>query len=70
MVKSDVKLDRGNNELSVIKLKKSSSGLYAHLEIAEDETGIELVKERGALKARMPIGTTGYSLKVDNLTLA
>lgn len=70
VVKSDVKLDRGNNELSVIKLKKSSSGLYAHLEIAEDETGIELVKERGALKARMPIGTTGYSLKVDNLTLA
>ena len=70
VVKSDVKLDRGNNELSVVKVKKSSSGIYAHLEISDDETGIELVKERGALKARMPIGTTGYSLKVDNMTLA
>lgn len=70
VVKSDVKLDRGNNELSVVKVKKSSSGIYAHLEISDDETGIELVKERGALKARMPIGTTGYSLKVDTKTLA
>ena len=70
VVKSDVKLDRGNNELSVVKVKKSSSGIYAHLEISDDQTGIELVKERGALKARMPIGTTGYSLKVDNMTLA
>lgn len=70
VVKSDVKLDRGNNELSVVKVKKSSSGIYTHLEISDDQTGIELVKERGALKARMPIGTTGYSLKVDNMTLA
>ena len=70
VVKSDVKLDRGNNELSVVKVKKSSSGIYAHLEISDDQTGIELIKERGALKARMPIGTTGYSLKVDNMTLA
>lgn len=70
VVKSDVKLDRGNNELSVVKLKKSSSGLYTSLEISEDNTGIELIKERGALKAQMPIGSTGYSLKVDNMTLA
>lgn len=70
VVKSDVKFDRGNNELSVIKLKKSSSGLYAHLEVSDDETGIELIKEHGALKARMPIGTTGYHLKVDTKTLA
>ena len=70
VVKSDVKLDRGNNELSVVKLKTSSSGLYTHLEISEDNTGIELIKEHGALKAQMPIGTTGYSLKVDNMTLA
>lgn len=70
VIKSDVKLDRGNNELSVVKLKKSSSGLYANLEISEDVTGIELIKERGALKAQMPIGTTGYYLKVDTMTLA
>lgn len=70
VVKSDVKLDRGNNELSVVKLKKSSSGLYTWLEISEAQTGIELVKERGALKAGMPIGTTGYYLKVDTMTLA
>lgn len=70
VVKSDVKLDRGNNELSVVKLKKSSSGLYAHLEISEDKTGIELLNEKGVLKARMPIGTTGYELKVDTMTLA
>ena len=36
VVKSDVKLDRGNNELSVVKVKKSSSGIYAHLEISGD----------------------------------
>lgn len=70
VVKSDVKFDRGNNELSVVKLKKSSSGLYANLAISEDETGIKLIKERGALKAQMPIGTTGYNLKVDTKTLA
>lgn len=70
VVKSDVKIDRGNNELSVIKLKKSSSGLYAQLEVSDDITGIELVKERGTLKAQMPIGTTGYTLKVDSKTLA
>lgn len=70
VVKSDIKLDRGNNELSVVKLKKSSSGLYTSLEISEDSTGIELIKERGTLKAQMPIGSTGYQLKVDNMTLA
>lgn len=70
VVKSDVKLDRGNNELSVIKLKKTSSGLYANLEVDEDETGVQLVKNSGKLKAIIPIGTTGYNLKVDNLTLA
>lgn len=70
IVQPEVKIDRGNTEISVVKLKKSTSGLYAQLEISEDETGIELVKENGTLKAQMPIGTTGYTLKVDNLTLA
>lgn len=70
IITSNVKIDRGNNDLSVVTIKKSSNGLYAHLEVSEGETGIDLVKENSTLKARMPIGTTGYSLKVDNLSLA
>lgn len=70
VVKSNVKIDRGNNELSVVKLKQSSFGMYAHLETSDSKTGIELVNDNGALKAQMPIGTTGYNLKVDTKTLA
>lgn len=70
VVTSAVKIDRGNTEISAVKIKYTSNGIYANLEISDDQTGIELVRERGALKARMPIGTTGYSLKVDNMTLA
>lgn len=70
IIKSNLKIDSGNNELSVVKLKYSDKGLYTHLAVKNDNTGIVLENDGGALKASMPIGTTGYNLKVDNLTLA
>lgn len=69
-IQSNLQIDKGNTELSVVKLKTSNSGLYAQLDISEDKTGIELINQNGQLKVQMPIGTTGYSLKVDTKTLA
>ena len=69
-VKSNLKLDRANDSLSVVKLKTSSYGLYANLLVSDEQTGVELLKQQDGLKARIPLGTTGYYLKFQNLTLA
>lgn len=69
-IHSNLKIDRGNNSLSVIKLKTSNNGLYASLDIAPEETGVNLLKQANGLKAFIPLGTTGYNIKFENLTLA
>lgn len=69
VVHSNLKLDRGNNELSVIKLDKTHEGLYGTLNVSQDETGVNIINDNGSLKINIPIGKTGYNLKVDNKTL-
>lgn len=69
VVHSNLKIDRGNNTLSVVKLNKTGEGLYGTLNISSDNTGVDINNDNGALKINIPIGSTGYNLKVDNKTL-
>ena len=70
VVSSNLKLDKGNNTLSVVKLKTSNTGLYATLDLSQKSSGIVLSKEQDGLFAQIPLGTTGYNIKFQNLTLA
>ena len=70
VVSSSLKLDKGNNTLSVVKLKTSNTGLYATLDLSQKNSGVVLSKEQDGLFAQIPLGTTGYNIKFQNLTLA
>lgn len=70
VVRSNLKLDKGNNTLSVVKLKTSNTGLYATLDLSQKESGVVLSKESDGLLAQIPLGTTGYNIKFQNLTLS
>ncbi len=70
VVSSNLKLDKGNNTLSVVKLKTSNTGLYATLDLSQKNSGVVLSKEQDGLFAQIPLGTTGYNIKFQNLTLA
>ena len=70
VVSSNLKLDKGNNTLSVVKLKTSNTGLYATLDLSQKSSGVVLSKEQDGLFAQIPLGTTGYNIKFQNLTLA
>ena len=70
VVSSNLKLDKGNNTLSVVKLKTSNTGLYATLDLSHKSSGVVLSKEQDGLFAQIPLGTTGYNIKFQNLTLA
>lgn len=70
VVSSNLKLDKGNNTLSVVKLKTSNNGLYTTLDLSQKESGVILSKESDGLLAQIPLGTTGYNIKFQNLTLA
>ena len=70
VVSSNLKLDKGNNTLSVVKLKTSNTGLYATLDLSKKSSGVVLSKEQDGLFAQIPLGTTGYNIKFQNLTLA
>lgn len=70
VISSNLKIDAGNNTLSVVKLKTSNDGLYASLNLSDSNSGIILSKESDGLAAKIPLGTTGYDIKFQNLTLA
>ena len=70
VISSNLKIDSGNNTLSVVKLKTSNNGLYTSLDLSDKVSGITLTKESDGLLARIPLGTTGYNIKFQNLTLA
>lgn len=70
VVSSNLKLDKGNNTLSVVKLKTSNTGLYATLDLSQKNSGVVLSKEQDGLFAQIPLGTTEYNIKFQNLTLA
>lgn len=70
VISSNVKVDSGNNSLSCVRIKNSNSGIYTQLEVSNTNTGVTLETTGGYLKAKIPIGTSTYNLKVDNLSLA
>lgn len=70
IIQSNLKIDKGNDTLSVVKLKTTSSGLYSNLEVSPRDSGVVLTKESDGLMASIPLGTTGYNIKFQNLTLA
>ena len=69
VVNSHLKIDKGNNVLSVVELNTTSEGIYANLKISQKSTGLELTKEEDGVSGRIPIGTTGYYIKFDQMTL-
>ena len=70
VISSNLKIDSGNNTLSVVKLKTSNNGLYTSLDLSDKVSGITLTKESDGILAQIPLGTTGYDIKFQNLTLA
>lgn len=67
VVTSHLKIDKGNNTLSVVEIKSSNEGIHANLKLGETD-GVELEKTDKGLVGRIPIGTTGYYIKFDQLT--
>lgn len=70
VVNSHLKIDAGNNSISVVEIKNNSNGIYSNLKISQKSTGLELTKEEDGLSGRIPLGTTGYSIKFDQMTLS
>lgn len=70
VVNSHLKIDAGNNSISVVEIKSNSNGIYSNLKISQKSTGLELTKEKDGLSGRIPLGTTGYSIKFDQMTLS
>lgn len=70
VVNSHLKIDAGNNSLSVVEIKSNSNGIYSNLKISQKSTGLELTKEEDGLSGSIPLGTTGYSIKFDQMTLS
>lgn len=70
VVNSHLKIDTGNNSISVVEIKSNSNGIYSNLKISQKSTGLELTKEEDGLSGRIPLGTTGYSIKFDQMTLS
>ena len=70
VVNSHLKIDAGNNSLSVVEIKSNSNGIYSNLKISQKSTGLELTKEEDGLSGRIPLGATGYSIKFDQMTLS
>lgn len=68
VVNSHLKIDAGNN--SVVEIKSNSNGIYSNLKISQKSTGLELTKEEDGLSGSIPLGTTGYSIKFDQMTLS
>lgn len=66
VVKSNLKIDKGNNTLSVVELKANNEGVHANLKIGTTD-GIELEKTDKGLVGRIPIGTSGHYIKFDQL---
>lgn len=69
VIESNLKIDKGNNTLSVVEIKSNNNGIYSNLKIG-DMDGVEFEKTVDGLVGRIPIGSTGYSLKFDQLTWA
>lgn len=70
IVSSHLKIDTGNNSLSAVEVKTNSNGIYANLKVSQSPSGIELVKQQDGLLGRIPLGTSGYYIKFDQLTLS
>lgn len=67
VVTSHLKIDKGNNALSVVEIKTSNDGIHTNLRLGETD-GVEFEKTETGLVGRIPIGTTGYYIKFDQLT--
>lgn len=70
VVSSHLNIDSGNNKLSVVELKTSSSGVYANLKLSELNTEVTLIKEEDGLRARIPLQGTQYYLKFTQMKLS
>lgn len=69
VIHSYIKIDRGNNELSVIKLKSTREGIYSDINLSESSE-IILTKEKDGLSGKIPLGDSGYTVKFQQLTLS
>lgn len=67
VIKSHIKVDKGNNTLSVVELKTGNEGIHANLKVGTTD-GVEFEKTDNGLVGRIPIGTSGYYIKFDQLT--
>lgn len=70
VVNSHLKVDTGNNSISTVEIKTGNEGIYANLKISQKSTGLELKKEEDGLSGSIPLGTTGYSMRFDQMTLS
>lgn len=68
-VKADLKINEGNNTVSVVKLRKNNNGVYGDLEISPKDTGVSVVKQINGLEVSIPLKNTTESLKFMQLTL-
>lgn len=51
VISSNLKVDKGNNTLSVVKIKTTNNGVYTSLDLSDKVSGVKLTKESDGLLA-------------------
>lgn len=69
VVKSDLKINKGNNTLSVVKIRTNNDGVWGDLEVSPKTTGVVLTKQVNGLEASIPIQNTENNIQFMQLTL-
>lgn len=69
VVKSDLKINKGNNTLSVVKIRTNNDGIWGDLEVSPKTTGVVLTKQVNGLEASIPIQNTENNIQFMQLTL-
>lgn len=69
VVKSDLKINKGNNTLSVVKIRTNNDGVWGDLEVSPRTTGVVFTKQINGLEASIPIQNTENNIQFMQLTL-
>ena len=70
IIRSDLKIDTGNNHFSLIQLHTTESGIYADIRLSTEDNGVEIYNHQSGLSARIPIKGSDKYLYFEDVTLA
>ena len=69
VISAHLKIDKGNNTISPVKLKVTSEGVYGDLIISPTSQGVEIVKDQDGIAGRIPLQNTTNYVRFSRLSL-